>query len=60
MLGMMKFFLYGKGLELLKVIEDNDNCVILMKWRSENKLLGIEVKVKEVMIFLKFICSNFM
>lgn len=56
--GMTKFFLHGKGSELLKAIEDNDNCVILTKRRSENKSPGIEVKAKEVTTPPKLICSN--
>ena len=56
--GMTKFFSHGKGSELLKAIEDNANCVILTKERSENKTPGIEVKAKESTSPPKLICSN--
>lgn len=35
-LGMIKFFFEGKGFKLLKVIEDSNNCIIIISERNGN------------------------
>lgn len=40
-LGMKKFFLQGKGFKFLKLIEDINSCIIVLRERNENEVLLI-------------------
>lgn len=59
--GMKKFFLGDKGLIFLKVVEDKNNCVIVIIECSEGEVVDdLEIKEEERWLIEEFVCSYLM
>lgn len=55
--GMRKFFSEGKGPKLLKTVEDDNSCTIIMSERNKNDVSVAATESTEGMSSEEFICS---